>query len=380
MNKNAKNNVLPHTQAKLDLYKSYLSKYLPILGNSIYITAINLFDIFCGTGVYDDGKAGSPIIAAKCILDYEDTFYQRGVKSKPVRLYLNDFDKNKVNSVTAMISALAFKNTSIEPHNFDASDMIDFVIKKIENFSQKDRSLVFIDPYGYSKIQREQLYKLLSKKRSEIILFLPVAQMKRFTEIALADFDKKAFDNLRKFISDFFPNESFFSALESLNIFDYIEALRKAFSYNSEFYTASHYIERSPGNYYSLFFIGSHIYGLEKFIEAKWSNNSLGKGFKQSDNVANLFGDTLTEYDKNISVTTLENLFTQYLEEKVQVSNLDLYEFTLNKQFKVSHMNQLLKDWLTSGKIQMFDKNGNILKKTSGFGLSYKDYKSKGHL
>ncbi len=58
--KNVKNNVLPHTQAKLDLYKTYLKIYFSVLGNVSFVKKINIFDIFCGTGIYDDGKIGSP--------------------------------------------------------------------------------------------------------------------------------------------------------------------------------------------------------------------------------------------------------------------------------------------------------------------------------
>ena len=131
---------------------------------------------------------------------------------------------------------------------------------------------------------------------------------------------------------DFFDENSKIFTEPNINIFDYIEELRNAFSFNKEFYTASHYIERNKANYYALFFIGHHIYGLEKFIEAKWKNDSLGKGFNQSKNSNTLFGETLLEYDKNISISKLEKLFREIIEEKV--SNIELYEFILKNQFQ----------------------------------------------
>lgn len=308
--------VLPHSKAKLDLYKSYLNEYLPILGHSKYVDAINIFDIFCGTGIYDDGNLGSPLIAAACIADYELYFEQRGKLSKPVKLFINDYDKSKVSSVSQIIDALHLKNCTVTPFNKDASDMFDVVSEKINSFPSRERSLVFIDPYGYSKIDKNKLYNVLKRKRSEVILFLPVAHMKRFTEEALTDYEKKAYENLRKFILAFFDEESKVLSAEKLDIFDYIEELRKAFSFNSQFYTASYYIERNKANYYALFFIGHHIYGLEKFIEAKWKNDSLGQGFNQGKDQNSLFGNTLVEYDKNISIVNLEKLFRKLLEDK----------------------------------------------------------------
>jgi len=368
--------VLPHSKAKLDLYKSYLSEYLPILGHSKFVDAINLFDIFCGTGIYDDGNLGSPLIAAACIRDYELYFEQRGQSSKPVRLFINDFDKSKVSTVSEIINSLTLKSCTVTPFNLDASEMFDIVADKINSFPQRERSLVFIDPYGYSKIDKNKLYNVLKRKRSEVILFLPVAHMKRFTDEALTDYEKKAYENLRRFILEFFDEESKIINAEKLDIFDYIEELRKAFSFNEQFYTASYYIERNKANYYALFFIGHHIYGLEKFIEAKWKNDSLGQGFNQGKYQESFFGNTLVEYDKNISITNLEKLFRKLLDEK-EVSNNELYEFTLKNQFKVSHMNQVLRQWKAAKKVQILDSNGKVIENAKGFGLSYEDFKTE---
>ena len=63
--KDPRTNILPHTQAKLDLYKGYLEHYLRILCHSEFCKKINLFDIYCGVGIYDDGKMGSPLLAIK---------------------------------------------------------------------------------------------------------------------------------------------------------------------------------------------------------------------------------------------------------------------------------------------------------------------------
>jgi len=323
-----------------------------------------------------DGNLGSPLIAAACVLEYEKYFRERSQKCKPVKLFINDFDANKVESVSEVIGGFKFDNCKVYPYNLDASEMLDVVIDKINSFSPRERSLVFIDPYGYSKVDKDKLYQLLKRRRSEIILFLPVAHMKRFTDEALTDYEKKAYENLRKFILDFFDGSSRLLQESNLNIFDYIEELRKAFSFSNEFYSASHYIERNKANYYALFFIGHHIYGLEKFIEAKWRNDSLGKGFNQSRDSATLFGENLNEYDKNVSVSRLEQIFRAAI-EKGPMSNIELYEFTLCNQFKSMHMNQLLRDWKSAKKIQILDFKGNILEDVRGFGLNYEEYKSK---
>ena len=63
----AKKVMLPHSKAKLDYYQSYLRIYLPILRLASFTRNINIFDVFCGTGIYDDGTKGSPILAFEAI-------------------------------------------------------------------------------------------------------------------------------------------------------------------------------------------------------------------------------------------------------------------------------------------------------------------------
>jgi hypothetical protein len=88
--RNAKNIVLPHSQAKLDLFKIYLEKYLPILTLAKGITKINIYDIFCGSGVYEDGNIGSPLIAVECVRKTNQLMDKNNWTKKPITLSIND--------------------------------------------------------------------------------------------------------------------------------------------------------------------------------------------------------------------------------------------------------------------------------------------------
>ena len=65
-------NLLLHSKAKVDFYKKYLEKYLGILFQSTYIEEINIYDLFCGIGIYENGKKGSPIVAFECIKNLKE--------------------------------------------------------------------------------------------------------------------------------------------------------------------------------------------------------------------------------------------------------------------------------------------------------------------
>ncbi|MDR2205069.1 MAG: three-Cys-motif partner protein TcmP [Flavobacteriaceae bacterium] len=283
---NAKKNILPHTQAKLDLFKGYLEHYLRVLCRADFCPRINIFDIFCGAGIYDDGKKGSPLLAVDCI---ENVNSEIGNHSTKITLTVNDFDGKKLENVRQNISVQSINNFNVDYYNEDANNMLDIVAQKVNAYPRNNRNLVFIDPYGYSTISKEKIINLLKNNSTEIILFLPVMQMYRFTEKALQDEETAQYEPLRNFINSFFNSQ-----INSNSIGEYIFSIKEALSINHKYYTCSHYIEREKGNYYALFFMTSNIYGLEKMLETKWKLSPIsGKGFNQQKQMG-LFDETLS--------------------------------------------------------------------------------------
>ena len=97
--------MLPHSKAKLEFYQSYLKRYLPILRLANFTKSITIFDVFCGTGIYEDGTKGSPVLAFEAIVESEKS---HGTKSlTPVSLFINDIEPFKIESIK---NYLASKN------------------------------------------------------------------------------------------------------------------------------------------------------------------------------------------------------------------------------------------------------------------------------
>ena len=364
--KNAKDIVLPHSQAKLDLYRSYLEKYLPILTLAKGVTKINLYDIFCGIGLYEDGNIGSPLIAVNTINKTNELIDSRGWKRKPIALTINDGNENKVKNVKSLLKDVQISNCNITYNALDANKMLEKTISEVNSFSRSERNLVFIDPYGYSEIDKLKLLSLLSKGYTEIFLFLPVMQMYRFSEIALNDFERKCYEDLRKFITEFLPGSKEFQS-----VFDFINAITEAFTFENRYFSCSHYIERDKGNYYAVFFISSHIYGLERMLEVKWkADPSKGKGFKPEN--WGLFEDIRIEHNKKIQLAYLKNILVEKLKSaKNGLSNVDLYFLALSNEFLPSHMNSVLRELKKEKMIITLDSK--FLEKNFG-NASYIDY------
>jgi three-Cys-motif partner protein len=364
----AKKNVLAHTQAKLDLYKGYLEHYLRALSYADFCKRINIFDIYCGAGVYDDGKKGSPLLAIDCINNVNTEIVNKGKPLKQIHLSVNDYDAQKIENVKCNADTQNIGNCNIEYYNKDANEMLDMVARRVSSYTIEYRNLVFIDPYGYSNINKDKFISLLHNKYTEIILFLPVMQMYRFTKIAFIDEERPHYENLRQFIISFFKD---YSSIRTNTIFDYINSIKEALSINNTYFTCSHYIEREKGRYYALFFISSSIYGLEKMLETKWKLDPIkGKGYNQQKDTSqmNLFEEEFEEIDKMRELSYLEGIIYQYISKKENVSNNELYELTLRNEFLPKHTNQVLENLIKQNRIQC---------NSSAFGINYNNFKNK---
>jgi three-Cys-motif partner protein len=64
---NVKTTLQEHSKAKVEFYTSYLKRYLRIINRVPLISHINIYDVFCGMGIYEDGGKGSPIAAFEVI-------------------------------------------------------------------------------------------------------------------------------------------------------------------------------------------------------------------------------------------------------------------------------------------------------------------------
>ena len=164
--------MLPHSQAKLDFYKDYLKRYISILRLAKFTTSINIFDVFCGTGIYENGAKGSPILAFEAIKESSDNISSFNTQLTPINLFINDLETNKIEQVKEYLQNKTENVCKLEFQNKEAVEFLSDINQKINTQTSKDRNLILIDPYGYKNIKKEYIEQLISNKRNtEIILF-----------------------------------------------------------------------------------------------------------------------------------------------------------------------------------------------------------------
>ncbi|MDR2971766.1 MAG: three-Cys-motif partner protein TcmP [Bacteroidales bacterium] len=367
-----KNTLQIHSQAKVEFYAAYLKRYLRILCFAKPINQVNIYDVFCGMGIYDDGGKGSPIIAFDTIKDVvsDEKFKETNTQ---ITLVVNDIEQQKIEQVKKYIEYENQNFCNVRYYNCDIEQMFNIVQQKVSSTATDTRNLIFIDPYGYKNIKKEMLYQLMINGRTEIILFLPISHMHRFTQKAIHDEETVQYEPLRKFVNSFFCS-SHKIIKEHIPVMEYIQFITEALKFN-KFYTTSYYIERDVANYFALFFMSSHIFGFEKILEVKWQlDEEAGRGFKIPSMQKGFFDDYFAQETKEKNAAKLESMLLERL--TLPRTNKQIYEETLKYEFLPKHTTEIFKTWqLNNPKFKVYDIKTRNEARKGAFYISYDHYK-----
>lgn len=363
--------VLPHSQAKIDFFKSYLEKYLAILVNTKYVTEINIVDAFCGKGEYIDGRIGSPIESYYAIekVVKSDLFLKNPTTINHI---INDIKPDNTKAVVEYINnGGGIKGWNFEAYNHDFEKFKTFLHSLVDKQSRTTRTLIFLDPYGYKNIDKETIIDLTINKKTEIVLWLPIANMIRFIDKS-KDTNLTAYLPLKYFLNTFFP-ENQDEIFNRMGVFDFIHKISISLRVNN-LYSTSYYIERDQTNYYSLFFLSPNNLGFEKILEVKWELDEInGRGFNQI-RPATLFDAEFKLEDKTKKLDYLKSELKSFL--AVNKSNLEIRQFMLECEFLPKHFAPILKEWLKFGLIECLDQNKNRVIKIYTDDFNYEKFKN----
>lgn len=378
MKLDVKNTMQIHSKAKVDFYKTYLERYVAILCQSQYIHHIRIYDVFCGMGIYEDGGKGSPVVAYDTIKGIYDA-HQISSKTDIV-LTINDISEARIAKVNDYIQANKHSFCRVRSFNLPIEKLLEKVMPEISATPTDTRNLIFIDPYGYKDIKKELLLDLMVNGKSEVILFLPISHMQRFTNAALQDEESIIqYEPLRNFVYSFFPQNDHPVRQNTVTAKEYIQYIADSLKFGGSFYATSYYIERDKANTFALFFMSSNIFGFEKILETKWKlDEEHGGGFRlpEKDKTLNMFEQEFALEIKNENARRLREILEEAL--ITPKSNKEIYELVLRNEYLPKHANEVLKELQdTDSKFQVLDyKTGEKVRKSS-FYLSYKYYNSE---
>jgi three-Cys-motif partner protein len=257
-------NIEPHTRAKHDILRGYLSAWLPIM--SKYNRRLAYVDGFAGPGVYTDGEPGSPVIAIKSFLDHA----QRDLITAELVYVFIEEDEDRAARLTEEIEKLGELPDQVKWHVIEGAFQDTFA-EALEHVEESGVGLAptfaFIDPFGYAQAPMSLSGRFLQFDRCEVLIYVPLRFLNRFLGIPEQEtvlsslFGTDEWKKARVFSGQVrlrFLHDLFYRQLKSECGLTHVRSFEIVSATN-------------PNAGYTLFFGTKHKLGLERMKESMWS-------------------------------------------------------------------------------------------------------------
>ncbi|MCW3160820.1 MULTISPECIES: three-Cys-motif partner protein TcmP [Chryseobacterium] len=320
------------TKAKLEIFKKYLTEWLPVFissKNNNYWENIIIYDFFAGEGKDVQGNYGSPLLILEILNKYNDLVKSTGVK---IKVILNEANYSSLIQLQNNINSFEYNREKIEvvlynkPFNTLFNEIFPLMSKK-----PKIPRLMILDQFGIKEITEEIFKKLIALERTDFVFFISSSFVRRFNELPefsnYIKIKKKDFDESKPFHSH-------------RVVFDYYKSL-----INNDYRLAPFSIKKGI-NIYGLIFGSNHTYGLEKFLKVGWNINP-----HTGDANYNIDGETIAEgiaslfeeYNTIKKIELLNKKLERNIFEKNENSLYNLYVKTLEFGCLAKHCNDYLR-------------------------------------
>ncbi|MCX6810502.1 MAG: three-Cys-motif partner protein TcmP [Candidatus Berkelbacteria bacterium] len=165
------------TKLKLLFFENYIESYLyKILYN---FGSCRLFDPFCGPGRAGD-NLGSPLVLLNKLRKVVATPTIKNHLKFEIILFCSDSDKSNIASIEKETAAIKIENVKVICKNQTFDEFHDFVTKS-KIAPSKTPKFIFLDPFGYSQIPLNKIEQLAALPNCEILLFVPLMDIYRFS-------------------------------------------------------------------------------------------------------------------------------------------------------------------------------------------------------
>lgn len=132
-----------HTQYKIKYIKDYVRRWLNVAVNYRQRNIV-FIDSMCNAGIYKNGIKGTCIEVIELFIEYAQKS-----ETKQFYVFLNDYDKNKINVLKGLINNYNIPNNlKINIANKDVVEYLSMLIAK-STFSNSCFTLLYTDPYNF---------------------------------------------------------------------------------------------------------------------------------------------------------------------------------------------------------------------------------------
>lgn len=270
----------PQTQKKHRVLEDYFRLWLMILGSSYSRSRVRYIDGFGGAGAYhteDDIKKkmyssnslGSPAIFMKVVKELQD---EGKMKLPPIEVIIIDKSEECIENMKKVLKSYNLgEGIDCSYINKDFSSAINNDLKFIFEEEETIPTLFLLDPFGVSQIEMNTVKKIMSLKKSEIILNFMYNFIRRFATA------KKIEPRMTALYGDESWKECLNSAKykktrEKERMLIYL--FRKKCKQFSDFvFPYPFFFSDKNLSFYYLFHLSNHIYACGKMKEVFAANN-----------------------------------------------------------------------------------------------------------
>lgn len=155
------------TDYKIKYVSEYVKQWAIISSEREDITDITFIDCMCNAGVYHDGDLCT---AMEVMLIFNDLAIQH--PEKKYNIYLNDYDKQKIEVLKAVKEHLRndnVKNVRFNIMNTDVNVYLDKIYESKHIFGFGKSVVLYVDPYNFGTVHIDKIHKVMSKHYCELI-------------------------------------------------------------------------------------------------------------------------------------------------------------------------------------------------------------------
>ncbi|MCD4760469.1 three-Cys-motif partner protein TcmP [bacterium] len=338
------------TLTKLEIFEQYLKAWLPVFIQTPHTNKAMICDFCAGSGYDSIGTHGSPIRIVKQIDDYRDQIFQNDIH---IDILLNDVKSKKYRELENTV-AESFQEESWQGKITLSCRNEDFqqLFRQQYKCLKQQPNLIFIDQSGVRQVTNDIFQMLIDLNKTDFLFFISSSAIKRFAGTA----------EFRSLFPDIDSDEISGAKHEDIHriILDYYT--QKIPKDNpTRLYPFS--LKKGP-NIYGLIFGSKHPLGVEKFLDLAWDQNAINgeANFDIDDDVEKrqptLF-DSQPGFERRKTKRELfEDCLKNFIHKRGQVTNRDVYYFTLNHGHPKSHAGECIRRLKKEGKVEYSGRIG----------------------
>jgi len=173
----------PHTEAKLDILRRYLSAWFPIMATYAQRSGGNRLvyvDGFAGPGKYKGGQDGSPVVALNTLLAHRA--WKRSLSRFDYTFLCIESRRDRADHLKTTLRRMSIPSNvrwHVEPGEFD--QVLSTLLASLEKrHAALAPAFVFIDPFGPTGFPMELVQQILGYRGSEVLITLNLRALDRW--------------------------------------------------------------------------------------------------------------------------------------------------------------------------------------------------------